>query len=470
MNSQIAISSAAAPLGGLSGNRLFKIASGPYAGRMIALFFDSSSQLSFSWSDAPYIAWATPTAVASDLYAGSYDAVMAADGSVIAVYTQSGTADLLSRKLTFTGGLWSAGAAVVVHDADQNYEPAIAIDASGVLWVSWSRLVVPNRTVYVKSSSDGGQTWGTGPSDSGTSTGISATFMASRLVGTASTMHLVVSSGGTLLAHFTRVVGGGSWSALIPVSSGIAIGSDFDLAAASDGRIGVTWRDGSLFYREFDGFVWGAVSTIDTDASLSPQLIFRGTTPYLLWLRPWEGYQHVLMQTDRRTGVFSIPVPRDTRAKALDSVMLYDASVGSYQDKTTQAESASSGDVLHSGSGTLLADVGDALYAGMNDRFRYLQLSLSTVGVGGSLTYAYLNGSAWQVFTPASGLHQFDAADCRIVMWSDYASIPADWQRSIINGYARYWIRLQVTSAFAVAPIASRVSAISELSQLAVRR
>lgn len=470
MNSSVATTTANTPLGGLSGSKLFRIKSGPYAGRQLALFLKTASELVFSWADAPYTSWSAPTTIATDLSDSPFDALLSSAGHIHLVYSQASTFDLLARKLTFTNGSWSVGAAVVVHDAQQNFEPSIAIEQSGKLWISWSRLISPNRTVHIKSSIDDGATWGSGPADAGVSFGAVATFISSRLLISSSTIYLLISAGGTLLGQYALSISGGSWSALTTIGSGTAIGLDFDAALAGDGRIGVVWHDVSLYYREFDGFNWGATITLDTEPSNSPQLFFRNLVPYLIWLRPWQGAQSLIMQTDRRTGSFTLPIPRDQRAKPFDSVVLYDASAGTYQDKTAQAESSTAADLFHTSSNALIADSGDSCYCGMDERFRYLQLTLSTVGAGGAVNYAYWNGTAWQVFTPVSGVHQLDSTPVRVVLWPTYNGIPADWQRTAVFGLARFWIRVQVSSSYATAPVASRLSAISEIGQLVIRR
>ena len=128
------------------------------------------------------------------------------------------------------------------------------------------------------------------------------------------------------------------------------------------------------------------------------------------------------------------------------------------------------GNLFHSDSGSLVEDAGDCVYLGMTEPFRYIQSRLSTAGAGGTLSFAYWNGSDWSTFTPASGLSHLDTALDRIVLWQEYASIPLDWQKLVIEGQPRYWVRLQVQSSYSTAPIGNRITAIPELSGLIVRR
>ena len=46
--------------------KLMKIQSGKYAGRMIAVFPNSASQISYSYADPPYYSWFTSQVVIND--------------------------------------------------------------------------------------------------------------------------------------------------------------------------------------------------------------------------------------------------------------------------------------------------------------------------------------------------------------------------------------------------------------------
>jgi hypothetical protein len=153
-----------------------------------------------------------------------------------------------------------------------------------------------------------------------------------------------------------------------------------------------------------------------------------------------------------------------------DTVLLYHAAGATYEDLTEEAASVAAADVYHSGSGCLLKDVGDVMYVGLDTRFRFLECLLSTAGVGGTVGFSYWDGTQWVAVTPISGGGGLDLTNNEILLWSDYLSLPSDWQKKMVNGVSRFWIRVAVTGAYSTGPVADHVSAVSETRTLSFRR
>ncbi|RLF29202.1 MAG: hypothetical protein DRN14_02660, partial [Thermoplasmata archaeon] len=403
-----------------------RVESGQYAGRLAALVQTADGDIKYSYADAPYSSWSSLATIATDAADEPFDAVMTSEGDIHVTYSETATGYLVTRKLSFSGGVWSVGAKVTVYSGESLY-PSLAVEPAGKLWVSWTRVTGGVKTLYIKSSTDNGAIWGTGPSDSGTALTGGASSVYSKVIIGASDIYVVFTEAAVKVAIRSLPVGGGSWSDEYSIASGTVLYEHFDAALAADGRLGVVWDRGELEYREYDGASWGAVATLDEDGGAFPQLIFSGNVPVVVYLSSYASDQNVLKNTSRHTGSFSSPEPLDSRAKTFDAVIIYESTSATYENVTTAAGSGTTGDVYHSASGKLLAATGDALYLGMDDKFRYGKFLLSTAGAGGTVVYSYWDGSNWIAFTPAGGCFVFDATDKDLLLWQDFNSVPQDW-------------------------------------------
>ena len=471
MHKKLAESTAYNPTGLPIGRKIFRIPGGAQAGRMVALMQCSVSEIELSWSDAPYAIWSAPATIANDAADDAFDAQMDNNGNLYVAYVEEVTRNLTFKKVSFADGAWTPETKVTVYNGGSAYTPSIGRESTGKLWVAWSDFQTPNRYIRVKSSIDDGAVWGSGLSDAGTQLTTGDTLAYAKLLVTTTHIRVVATYDNSAIIMRSLSVTGGTWSdEEVIASTTTSFGSDFDAAVADDGRVGVVFNNPHLNYREYDGSSWGGVVPIAEIVGATPQVLFRSGNPVVIFLEGWFGAQKIQMYSDRRSGLFATPEPLDPRATTFDSVLLYNQAASSFVDITTESANAATGDLFHPASSCLLKNQGDQLYLGMQRQFRYLQLLLSTLGSGGTLIFSYWNGSNWQAFVPSSGTVTLDSSPSRIVLWDDYVSIPADWQKSSINGHLQFWVRVEVNSPFVAGPVGSQVTGISEIARAIFRR
>jgi hypothetical protein len=470
MRKKITDTSAAQGLGNPGQAKLFRVSTGAYVNRRVALVQTSPTEIKLTWSDTPGSNWSNLTSVVSDARDGAFDARMSPNGDIHLVYSIQTTNYLTTRKLTLGEGSWSVGSAVTVYNGAQCFDPSLAIASDGSLWVAYSRFVSPSRSIYVKSSTDDGATWGSGAGDAGDQISGVSTFAWSRLVIDSLSVHTIYHNQDTALSIRSRALSGGSWSTAYNIATGSGFDRNFDAAVAPDNRLGVVFSRDQLYYREYDGANWGALTVLEDQPVICPQLLFENNIPAALYLDMIGGNVQVPMQTDRRTGSFSTPTQLDDRMAPLQSVLLYNAVADSYEDLTVQAGNQTAADVYHSANGSLVKDAGDALYLGLDTRFRFARLVLSTAGTGGTIISSYFDGAEWNAFTPANGVSDLSASPSDLLLWTDFGSIPDDWQKRTVNGLSRYWVKVEVASEFTTGPVGSQISAASELNRIIFRR
>lgn len=470
MQKKITETTAQNGLGNPSQAKLFAVPMGVYTGRRVALIQTSANDIKLAWSDSPSSGWSSLATIASDASNGSFDARMTANGDIHVVYTEEATGYLVTRKLTFGEGSWSVGSKVTIYNGTQCYDPSLAVASDGELWVAYSRFVSPNRSIYAKSSSDDGAGWGSGAGDAGEQISSTSMFAWSRVVIDSSSVYVIYNDQDTAMSIRSRSLGGGSWSDEYDVATGSGFDNNFDVGVGADGRMGVAWVRVQLYYREYDGSNWGAISALETHPVLCPQVLFENNIPAVVYLDIINGNMKVARFTDRRTGAFSASVVVDKREAPFDAVLLYDASSATYQDLTSQANSYVAADVYHSLSGCLVKDSGDVVYLGMDARFRFARLLLSTVGVGGTIQVSYWDGANWHAFTPSNGTAALDNSTVDLLFWTDYGSTPVDWQKRIIDSQLRYWVKIEVVSGYSTGPVGTQISAASEIDRMIFRR
>ena len=89
MQTKITTTTAAGGVGLAPAKKLFKVPSGEFTGRMLAILKTSDSDIKFTYSDRPYSTWSTLTTIATDSSSTPIDAVMDGSGNVYVVYCLS---------------------------------------------------------------------------------------------------------------------------------------------------------------------------------------------------------------------------------------------------------------------------------------------------------------------------------------------------------------------------------------------
>ncbi len=457
-------------LGISPGRHLHRVSSGVYSGRQIALMLTSVSELKYSYADPPYLIWSTPATISTGLNDAPFDSFIDDNGNVHVVYATATNLYLETRKLTFVNGVWTVGSAVTIYNANICANPSIAGETDGKLWIAWSRDISGSKTLCAKSSTDGGASWGTGPTDAGDVLTAGSSAVYPKLLIGATRIDLVYVDGISSLLYRSRAVTDSSWTSAETIASGIGLDFSFDAALSSAGLLGVVYDQSQLNFREYDGSNWGAVIVLDNTSSLLPQISYVNAVPFIVYYIQESSEQLLAKQTSRSGGTFATPAILDSRASYFDSVTLYDSSASTYSDQTANAASAATADLYHPSSGRIIDTAGDSVYLGGDRKFRYLFIILSTVGSGGTLSYSYFDGINWKAFTPPGGTYGFDSAEKRLLLWEDYDSMPSDWQKSTVDGVSRYWIRIEVVSSFTTAPLGSQLTSISDTHSFSVRR
>lgn len=470
MQKKITTTTASNPLGGPSSRTLLKITEGNYAGRRIAILATGSNEINLYWSDTPNHAWSSPLLVANDAADSPFDTLIIPGGDIYVTYIENTTDNLVFKKLTLNSSSWSVGSKVTVYNIDSCSNPSLVRESSGKIWLCWTNDVSATQTVRVKSSTDDGATFGSGPTDSGTAVSGGSASAIGRLLLGPSVLNVIYTDNGTGIYQKSIPLAGGSWSSAYTIASGTGFDSNFDCDGSSDGWLGVLYDDGEVKYRDFDGVNWSAVQTIDSIGGQIPQIRFVGRVPVLSYLPPTGADDAKLRSVDRVSGSFGSPEAFDQHARQFDSVFLYSAAYADTADLTSKSGGSFSAELFHPSSSTLFDAIGDTVYLGLDQRFRFLHIELSTVGAGGTIEYAYWDGANWKAFTPVDTKYAFDQACKDVRLWADYNSIPSDWGRRLIDTTDRFWIRLNVSAAFTTAPIGSTLTTISPLTAISLGR
>jgi hypothetical protein len=455
--------------GGLSTQRkLFFVPSGAYQGRAIAVYPKTESQIVCVWSDPPYTQWSEETAIITDAANFPPSAHMDESGHVYVAYTVQSSLDLALKKLSFSNGSWSAGSKRTIYDGDSNYYPSLHKDVYSRLWVSFTRESGGICYVNVKRSTDDGVTWGTGQSDPGTALTSGATSCYSQLVYRPSHVYCIYSDGSTKLAYRRMHISGALFDDEVGVYTGADLAGRFCGAASIDLKLGVAFRDGSILgYREFDGSQWSGVLSIDTECAMNPVLYFRQSVPYIVFGKQVGTGQVRPCISHREGASFTAASSVSAEIAPFDKVFCCRPSAAAqFSDKTSAAANGTSADVYHDSTGKLLLSSGDAVYLGQSERFSAVVVTLSTTGAGGTVAWYYWNGTDWKVFNPTSGAYHFGSSPSTIRLWDDTASAPSDWQTSLVNGSAKFWIKAVATSDFTTGPIGSQMTCASNISYL----
>ncbi|MBD3170150.1 MAG: hypothetical protein GF307_11750 [candidate division Zixibacteria bacterium] len=450
--------------------KLFKVKSGSYANRLLAVYPESPGTIMFSYSDPPYSTWSTPASLTASAANQPCTAFMDDEGNLYFVYTDS-SMELRFIKRPFIAGNWMMGTEYTVCNDGENYYPSLVKEDSGKLWVGWCHLDTSSMyyTIRVKDSDDDGATWGTGPGDIGAGLSIASSYVGyAALVITGGYLNAVYWSSRTSLNFRKYPLGGGTWTDAEVIWYTNSLEFHFSAAGSSDGRLGVAFYGVSGYpgikYKEYNGAAWSGIYPGLFGEQSYPQLRYIDNIPYIVFTEGVGNNQELIKYSYLSGQSFVNPKNLIGGTNLFDKVYLYDddGSPKYYQRTIEAGNSGSTADVYHPSSGAMIKDNGDVLYLGMDKPFYFIHAVLSTAGIGGIVTYSYWNGTEWDMFIPFSGAYNFDSTSGDIVLWDDMDTVPVDWQKNSIEENTKFWIKIEVTTAFTTAPVGSQLTSVPE--------
>jgi hypothetical protein len=452
--------------------KIFKLGFGQYQDRAVVIYPQTPSRLVYVWADPPYLDWSDPAELAADSADYPPSAHMDSSGNVYLAYTQQSSLNLLTLKMTFSQGCWTAGAVNVICNVGENYFPSMIEDSGGRLWVSWTHYdpETERYLVHSKTSQDDGATWGTGPSDPGISLTNGTASCFSQLLFQSPYVHCFYSDDSTLLAYRSHHIQSSGWDPQQNLYSGSQVDYRFCADLSADNRVGIVFPGSSaVLYREFDGSNWTGVLTVDICSPLSVAVKFLGSIPYVFFVKSEGEGQNQLFYSYKDGSSFASALVFELGQKTFDRLFCYDDSAASrYTERTAEAADTTPADVFHPSSGGLVKDLDDALYLGMAVRFNQTAIVLSTAGIGGQVSWQYWDGQAWTDFSPQSGAYHLDSQQKIVVLWPDLSSVPNDWQMCPVNGESQFWVRLLGIVPFSTAPVGTQITALSQAESLKV--
>jgi len=476
MHKLLATSAAARPTGSSPQRKLFRVPDGVFKGRLVALFMDSATGISLTYSDNPYSSWSTPQQIISNSFDSPFSAAMDIYGNIRIVYTDAAK-DIKYLKLSFAAGAWNAGSAVTVVSVDDSYNAFILAGDDGKLWCIFVNHQVSsdfNYYVRVKISSNDGQTWGGGSLDLGTQLSSGSTnicFVTARQL--ASAIYAVYTFNRSALNYRVYDLEAGLWGAENAIHSGNYIDDNFDIDIGSDKKLGVVFAVSSvpgIYFKEFDGSAWSGLQQVEPCESKSPQIFYTGGTANIFYAGLLGNSYRIPRFATKSGDSFSVS-DYSPAIGLFDTVLVYDDSaVSKYEDKTAAAGDSVGGDVFHSFSTALIESVGDCLYLGKTNRHFCCAIVLSAAGAGGQVVWEYFDGALWKSFIPANGTYHFDSAERLVYLWTDGESAPIDWQVGTVNGFSAYWVRARVSTAYTTKPIGSQIAPAPRLTDLVLAR
>jgi len=156
---------------------------------------------------------------------------------------------------------------------------------------------------------------------------------------------------------------------------------------------------------------------------------------------------------------------------SVDCVFLYDISITTFVDYTTEANEDTGDDVPLTTANP--ASVGDAIYIGDDSDFDWVWINLTTAG-SHSLNFLvkYWDGDSWEkipyliINDQFTGITAFEALGYQNLGFD----IPDDRAKTTINGAEKYWVKIEDSAGTLVAtiPLAGRIKIGSESQELSL--
>ncbi|OQX92316.1 MAG: hypothetical protein B6D58_03750 [candidate division Zixibacteria bacterium 4484_95] len=476
MHKLLNTSTANIPTGVSPQRKLFRLKYGIYAGRLVCLYGESPGGITLAWSDPPYRSWSSNVDLIEDSADYPFSACIDGNGNLYIVYVQQTSLDLIFIKLVFNAGAWSIGEPVTILNVGSVYYPSITRSADGKLWCAYAYYDSGSDEYYVrvKSSADGGLTWGSGPSDTGTQlSGSSLDMPYVNLSFMGNNLYAVYSQGRSDL-YYRKYDGlEEQWESAVLVLSSNYIDSDFDCAVSDDLRLGITMSSSGsakLYFRELDGVTMSGLQEVALYKTRAPQIVYNENKPLIFYARDVGNSIYFPCYAYKDNGNF-ITNELIAGVGFFDKVFVYDDSAQTkFEDKTQEASNTQEADIYHSSSNTLIEMTGDCLYIGMEEKYFCVAIILSTIGSGGIVVWEYYDGDSWVSFSPQSGDYNFDLNSKIVFLWNDLESVPESWQSNTVNSEYMFWIRIRVVSPFVTAPVGSQIIASPKTNHLALSR
>lgn len=475
MHKLLDTSTAAIATGVSPQRKLLKIDTGPYADRLVCLYNDSAGGLAVTWADSPYDNWTEPVTLITNSADYPLSACIDAQGNIYVVYIQQATLNLIFFKLAFLAGQWVTGAPVTILNSELMYYPVIARSNDSDLWCAFAYYDSGSGHyhIHIKSSTNDGLTWGSGPTDPGTAlSNASAEMPYVNLNFIGADLYAVYSESRSNL-YFQKLPGGSiNWDSPTLIYSGDHIDSEFDCAVSEDMKLGIAFAPSEadrVYFREYDGVSLSGLIEVALVEARAPQLVYKKSKPFVFYAENAGNGFYLPKCAYPESGSF-ISSGLIPGIGFFDKILLYDAAAQTFEDKTAEASSENMGDIFHSQSNVLISSSGDCLYLGKDDRFFCVSLVLSTIGSGGAVVWEYFNGSNWVAISPYSGGYHLTETIKQVNLWQDIDSAPAGWQIGQVNSVSKFWVRCRVLGAFTVAPVGTQILAIPKADHLTQAR
>ncbi len=464
MDTFISNVTAAKPLGRAGDRRVFSLPSGQYSNRVIVVYASSANTISLTFADPPYRSFSTPQTIVTDSADMPFDACMDETGNIHIAYIVGTNFNVAYVRLAIALGTWTAGTPATVFDSDDNSQPAIAVIDESTIGISFTRESSGTFYINYKESATGGASWGTLSDPGQTLTG-GAASASGRLLTNSQLLYIFFTEGSSSLTYRRKNLISSTFESAVTLSTGTGFSNKLCPAANSDGRIGIAYEKNSqLAFREFSGTIWSAEFVISANACDLVSASYQGGIVYILFSLEVGTGMRLLYYSRQLEDTFSAPEPLDTRKAFLDRLLVYDESAGSILDRSSEARSTASADIVHPNIGGMIMAAGDSVFFGNSRPFHSLTFELSTAGTGGEVIWRYFDGQTWKSFTPQSGQWNLTTSHHDMLLWQDLQNLPADWQKKTIEGNALYWIAATVTQSYSTAPVGSQISAVTNLT------
>lgn len=459
------------PTGLAPQRKLFRLKSGPYAGRLVLLYAKSANEIALRWTNDPYGDWTSPQTIISDSSDYPFSAVIDSDGHIYIAYTKQTVLSAVFVKLTFSAGNWVAGTPAIICNSGPCHYLAIARMSANEMWCAYayynSGLGV--YSIRSKVSYDLGVTWGSGPADSGqqiSEQGSDMPYVC--LIQVGANLFAVYSQARSNLYFRLRIGPAGDWEDPVHIATADYIDHNFDCGSSPDHKLGIAFCPSlinRIYFREYDGVAMSGLQEAAQYRGRSPQVAYLMNKAHIFFARS-VGNDFWIPDCAIKDGANFNNSEMFSGVGQFDKVLLYSESASAhFADKTVEAISECSADIYHPQSYALVSSSGDCLYMGKVDKFFCAAVVLSNAGSGGSVVWEYFDGGDWIGFTPLSGAYQFNQPSQIITFWDDTESVPPSWQACAVNSEYMYWIRARVVNQYSLPPVGSQILATAKLNQ-----